>query len=122
MKNEIKKKIALNKAKVNGWYTIEDPDKKLRCEIMVVKENIKEYKKFLSKCYDSNNPESCVKIYSQKVKDEEAKLANLTNQFNSQNKPKSIVTTTPQENKPKKSKKTKSKSKPKKNKEPKRLN
>ena len=120
--NEIRKQIALNKAKVYGCDTIEDPTKKLQCEIMVAKENIKEYKKFLSKCYDSNNPESCVKIYSQKVKDEEAKLANLTNQFNSQNKPKSIATTRPSENKPKKSKKTKSKSKPKKSKEPKRLN
>ena len=120
--NEIRKQIALNKAKVYGCDTIEDPTKKLQCEIMVAKENIKEYKKFLSKCYDSNNPESCVKIYSQKVKDEEAKLANLTNQFNSQNKPKSIATTQPSENKPKKSKKTKSKSKPKKSEEPKRLN
>lgn len=120
--NEIRKQIALNQAKVYGCDTIEDPDKKLKCEIMVAKENIKEYKKFLSKCYDSNNPESCVKIYSQKVKDEEAKLANLTNQFNSQNKPKSIATIQPSENKPKKSKKTKSKSKPKKSEEPKRLN
>lgn len=78
----LKREIDINRARVYGCDTIENPKQRLRCEYMVAKEDLKESKKFLSKCYDSNNPESCVKIYSQKIREAETKMLEAKKQLN----------------------------------------